>query len=411
MGARRDRRRVSIGDLRRRSLVGRKVFLKQEREADYPIVSHPPVEDDTTGESGMNPEIEVDVEEAYEDLNVQPITMNRTSDSPHPPSPRQAAALDRALDDIDINNNEPDFDPLGSVLAEVPSTKPETPPKRHSRESRSCEPTSRPREDTRQVVLAESSKAEGRTDEATSVASPGKGKPLPSSSHRHKSRHERGRGILHLPAPPKVGERSTPERRPEHYGEMLAPTVEFMASTPPLEDSQLFASESENSQFQDADEDYRPLTGTWADTVEREEQANSAAAAAVSAALVSLPMPVAALSAAAGDATMSPIVTTSTVELPQAAPIPIASLLLSSSTTVSESTVELPRVSTGESGTASASSPAAAATALDARHLLQDMDITYAIRLAPAPNAEVTTDALLTSFRSTMSRIELLHIV
>jgi len=191
----------------------------------------------------------------------------------------------------------------------------------------------------------------------------------------------------------------------------LVPTVEFTASTPPLEDSQLFASQSETSQFQDADEDYRPLTGSWGDIVEQEEQANSAAAAAVSAVLASLPIPVAAINAAAGDTTMSPVVTTATVESPPATPIPIASLLLSSSTTVSESTVKLPRVSTGKSGTMGASPAATAATAPDTRRLLQDMDIMYAIRLAPAPDAEVTTDALLTSFRSTMSCEELLHIV
>jgi len=95
------------------------------------------MEEDTAAvgwdELGLVPEIEVDVEEAYEDLNVQPITMDRTSDSPHPPSPRQAAALDRALGDADINNNESDFDPVGSVLAEVPSTQPETPSKHRSR--------------------------------------------------------------------------------------------------------------------------------------------------------------------------------------------------------------------------------------------------------------------------------------
>ena len=57
-------------------------------------------------------------------------------------------------------------------------------------------------------------------------------------------------------------------------------------------------------------------------------------------------------------------------------------------------------------------SPAAAATAApDTRRLLQDMYVTYAICLAPAPDAEVTTDALLTSFRRMMSHEQLLHIV
>jgi len=219
--------------------------------------------------------------------------------------------LDKALGDVDQNNNEPDFDPVGSVLAEVPSTQPETPPKRLSRESRPREWTSCPREDTRQVVLTRTPGADERKDGATSVVSPNKGKIPQSSPHKHKSRHEKGRGILCLPAPPKVGDWPVAERRPSYHGEMLssqwsihvpqAPTVEFTASTPPLEDSQLFTSQSDTSQFQDADEDYRPLIGTWANIVERQEQASSAAAAAVSAALATLPAPVAAINAAASN--------------------------------------------------------------------------------------------------------------
>ena len=63
------------------------------------------------------------------------------------------------------------------------------------------------------------------------------------------------------------------------------PSVEFTASTtPPIGDSQsqdsrLFASQQELSQFQDADDDPIPLTGSWADLVEQEERALMAAAA------------------------------------------------------------------------------------------------------------------------------------
>jgi len=89
----------------------------------------------------------------------------------------------------------------------------------------------------------------------------------------------------------------------------------------------------------------------------------------------------------------------------------MSSLLLSQSITIMESTVELPRVSTGEPDTSSTSAAATAAAAPDTRHFLQDLDITYAIRLAPAPDAEVTTDALLTLFCTTMSRDQLLNIV
>jgi len=49
------------------------------------------------------------------------------------------------------------------------------------------------------------------------------------------------------------------------------PIVEYRAPTPPLKDSQLFSSQPESSQFTDADEDFRPLTGRWSDIVEQEE--------------------------------------------------------------------------------------------------------------------------------------------
>jgi len=322
--------------------------------------------------------------------------------------PRQAAALDKAVAGIDANNSEPDFDPVGSVLAEVPSTQPETPPSHQSHESRPRERASRPREDTRQVVLARIPNADGRTDEATGTASPDKGKTPLSPSHKRKSCQDKGRGILRKPAPTKVGQWPATKHRPSCYGEMLAsqwailvpqtPSVEFTAPTPPLEDSQLFSSQSETSQFQDVDEDYRPLTGLWSDIVEREEQASSTAATTVSAALATLPAPVAAINATASDVPASQVAVTSSVEPTPAAPLPIASLLLSQSTMVTESTVELPRASTGEPGIASASFAAAATAALDNRRFLQDADVTYAVRLAPAPDAEVTTDALLTSF-------------
>jgi len=56
--------------------------------------------------------------------------------------------------------------------------------------------------------------------------------------------------------------------------------------------------------------------------------------------------------------------------------------------------------------------PAVAATAApDTRRHLRDANITYAIRLAPAPDAEATMDALLTSFRSTYTCKQLLHTV
>jgi len=68
-----------------------------------------PREDDSLGggwdESGMALEVAVVLEEELEDLNMQPITMDQDSDSPHPLSPHQAAALDEAV----FNNREPDL--------------------------------------------------------------------------------------------------------------------------------------------------------------------------------------------------------------------------------------------------------------------------------------------------------------
>ena len=44
----------------------------------------------------MAPEVsDLVLAEEYEDLNVHPVTMDRTSDSPEPTSPNQAAALEK----------------------------------------------------------------------------------------------------------------------------------------------------------------------------------------------------------------------------------------------------------------------------------------------------------------------------
>ena len=49
-------------------------------------------------DAGMAPEVsDIVLTEEYEDLNVHPVTMDRTSDSPHPTLPSQAAALDLSL--------------------------------------------------------------------------------------------------------------------------------------------------------------------------------------------------------------------------------------------------------------------------------------------------------------------------
>jgi len=254
--------------------------------------------------------------------------------------------------------------------------------------------------------------------------------PPPSTSHESRTRLPKGRGILRLKAPPKVGRDLAPERQPPPVADLPLPqwaiyvppppTVEYRAATPPLEDSQLFASQLEFSQVPDLDEDYRPLTRSWGDIVEREEQAASAAAA-VSAALATLPEPVAAINATASEIPTPPVITTVLAVTVTVAPMPIASLLLGRSTTAASTTTVLATVTGPTAGVfsslaeevsvAAVSSAADTSAEPDTRRLLNDQDITYAVRLAPAPDAAVTTDALMTSFRTTMTREQLSHII
>jgi len=69
-------------------------------EARPPLAPYlpPPVEDDDiiggSDDLGMAPEIVVNLEEEVKDLNTDLLTMDRQSDSPHPPLPRAAAALE-----------------------------------------------------------------------------------------------------------------------------------------------------------------------------------------------------------------------------------------------------------------------------------------------------------------------------
>jgi len=189
------------------------------------------------------------------------------------------------------------------------------------------------------------------------------------------------------------------------------PIVTYRAQTPPLEDSQLFWSQPESSQFADTDEDFRPLTGRWSDIVEEEERA-SAAAAAVSAALVTLPHLVETINITVSAPSTPMEVVAIPVEPSLAAPTSIASLLHDQTSLMTETTVETLGVPTDRARTATVSSAAAVAlVAPDSRRSLEDGDITYAIRLAPTPNADAVTDALYSSYRTTMTRDQLLHVV
>jgi len=105
-----------------------------------------------------------------------------------------------------------------------------------------------------------------------------------------------GRGILHLRAPPKLARAPASRRQPppctvvplpQWTIEVPAPTpVEFRAETPILSGT---AQEPTNRLpltsdiFQDADVDYWPLTGSWADIVAQVEQAATASASVTSA--------------------------------------------------------------------------------------------------------------------------------
>ena len=188
------------------------------------------------------------------------------------------------------------------------------------------------------------------------------------------------------------------------------PLVTYRVQTPPLEDSQLFSSQPESSQFADADEDFRPLTGRWSDIVEEEKRA-SAAAAAASAALATLPLPVETINVTVSAPSTPMDIAATPVEPPLAAPTSIASLLLGQTSMMTEATVGTSGVSTDVTRTVTASAAAAASAAPDSRRQLEDGDITYAVRLAPTPNATTVTDALLASYRTPLTRAQLLHIV
>jgi len=189
------------------------------------------------------------------------------------------------------------------------------------------------------------------------------------------------------------------------------PLVTYRAPTPPLEDSQLFSSQPESSQFADADEDFRPLTGRWSDIVEEEERA-TAAAAAVSAALATLPLPVENINVTVSTPSTPMEVATTPVEPPLAAPTSITSLLLGQTSVMTETTVAASVATTVVTRTVTSVSAAAVAPAApDSRRQLEDGDFTYAIRLAPTPNANTVTDALLASYRMPLTCAQLLHIV
>ena len=175
---------------------------------------------------------------------------------------------------IDANNNDPDFDPVDCVLVEVPSAQPPSPKTPSRRVTRRCTDT---RDDGfRRPVL-----------------------PITPATESTTLTRGRGRGILRLPAPPKLARTPASRRRPPPCGTLPPPPtwaiqvpeppiVEYRALTPTtsleveLEQGNRLPLTPDTLQ----DMDYRPLTGSWADIVAQEEQAAAAAAAASMSTLV-----------------------------------------------------------------------------------------------------------------------------
>ena len=157
----------------------------------------------------MAPEVsDIVLAEEYEDLNVHPVTMDRTSDSPHPTSPSQAAALDRSLV-VTIDNDGPDVD---SVEFEMNFLS--TQPLEFAQDAPASEPTPKPSKDTRKVE--KHSKGNRKSQGASSVPSDTRARATvapPLASLGSKSRRSRGRGLLRLKAPPRMTDEPAVGRR------------------------------------------------------------------------------------------------------------------------------------------------------------------------------------------------------
>ena len=215
----------------------------------------------------MVPDIVVDLEQEVEDLNTDLLTTDRQSDSPQPTSASQEAALET---DIVADTQPMDVDL--DVLTVVPSTQP----------------------DPSQTPLRRSARRySGRRPGRSQLSDPPTAPAPPPPSWTGDQGPMVGRGILRLCAPPKLDRTPASRRRPPpctivplpQWTTEVPPSVpvEFRADTPILTVS---AQEQGNRMpltpdvFQDADVDYRPLTGSWGDIVEREEREASAFASA-----------------------------------------------------------------------------------------------------------------------------------
>jgi len=177
--------------------------------------------------------------------------------------------------------------------------------------------------------------------------------------------------------------------------------------------------------FQDVD--YRPLTGSWADIVAREEQEQAAAAAAAMATLVVPPnVPALVQPTTAPTPTLT---TASTMLTATAKPLLTVVATTSSQSTVSGgitsqipipvpvtlATVDTPEVSSadvvGTEGGPVEPPPTTSASQTDRRPVLRLADVAYAVRVTQAGQADHIADTLLRRFQTTRSRGQLLLII
>jgi len=194
-------------------------------EAEPPLAPYlpPPVEDDDIrgggDDIGMAPEIVVNLEEKVEDPNMDLLTMDCQSDSPHPPSPRVVAALEEYT-----SNNVPPVEVPFDILHVVPSTQPVTPPPPTRAAARRLQSRSRRRVAGDSLLVPPT----------LTACVP----PVPYLEERYTA----GKGILHLCAPPKLARVPAPRRQPPPCADLPlpmwtiamppAPIVEYQAEMP-----------------------------------------------------------------------------------------------------------------------------------------------------------------------------------
>jgi len=144
--------------------------------------------------------------------------MDRMSDSPHPTSPRQAAALDEALS-VTIGNDGPDVDSV-ELEMEFLSTQ----PLEFAQEIPAPEPTPAPSKDTRKVESRPKGDRKVKVTGSVPPDSHAEATAMPPPASRDgKSRRPRGRGLLRLKAPPKMTDEPALGRRPPSTDELPPP--------------------------------------------------------------------------------------------------------------------------------------------------------------------------------------------